>query len=129
MVKELRYFIFLSKHPLFTQFLKSMQLEAGKTATKMIQNGSIFPTGYLKASQYFNGVFQWLKYFYTPFYKPTTYFYKQTAHFHIFLGACFAPMQQIRSGKNSYKMIQKWLDISHRVFKSLPNALMGYSNG
>ena len=56
--------------------------------------------------QCLNRVSQWLKYSYTPFYKPTTYFYKQTAHFHIFLEACFALMQQIRSGKSSCKMGQ-----------------------
>ena len=62
----------------FTQFLgqlftfKCSKFEArkwaGKIASKWYKNGSISPTGYLRAPQCFNGVSQWLKAPYTPFY-------------------------------------------------------------
>ena len=62
------------------------QIWSGKNSFKMIQNGSISPTGYLKAPQCFNGVSQWLK---APLYlilQANNSFYKQAAHFYSFLG-------------------------------------------
>ena len=67
--------IFTSRQPIFT--FKSSKFEAGKTATKWYKRGRFLP-------QCFNGVSQWLKSSFTPFYKQTTHFYKPTAHFHSF---------------------------------------------
>ena len=94
MVKDLLYPI-LQAHSPFLQanrpfysfwslvLFQNWQIRSGKNSFKMVQNGSISPH---RPPPCFNGVSQWLKSSYTPFYKQTTHFYKPRLHFHSF---CF----------------------------------------
>ena len=58
-----------------------------------------------------------------PIFQVYNSFYKQTAHFHSFY--LIANSKRVKQLQND----TKWLDLPHRIFKSPPNALMGYPNG
>ena len=99
---------FTSKQPIFTsqQALFTVLNAPNLKREKRLQNGTKWLNLPPQAPPYFNGVSQWLKTSYTPFYKHTSPFLQANRHFSQFL------MQQIQaakiSGKNSCKMVQKW---------------------
>ena len=101
---------------------KCSKFEAGKIAAKWYKMARSPPTGYIVAPQCFNGVFQWLKTSYTPFYKHTAHFYKPTGSFHSFKCSKF------EAGKAATKWYKRGRSPLQGILRP-PNALMGYPNG